>query len=105
MSNGTPAPLGNHREELFGAEPGSDYVLHWDAFCENSRNYRDMHRDKFLAGYNLLEEHGLRKVGRPSVTEIELGQSLKDNWHLVVNWLQGLSMLKDAGIKGTFLPD
>jgi len=56
-------PLGNHREELFGAEPGSDYVLHWDAFCENSRNYRDMHRDKFLAGYNLLEEHGLRKVG------------------------------------------
>jgi hypothetical protein len=63
MSNGTPAPLGNHREELFGAEPGSDYVLHWDAFCENSRNYRDMHRDKFLAGYNLLEEHGLRKVG------------------------------------------
>ena len=22
-----------------------------------------MHRDKILAGYNLLEEHGLRKVG------------------------------------------
>jgi hypothetical protein len=47
----------------------------------------------------------LKSFGRPSVTEIELGQSLKDNWHLVVNWLQGLSMLKDAGIKGTFLPD
>ena len=28
-----------------------------------SRNYRDMHRDKILARYNLLEEQGLRKAG------------------------------------------
>jgi hypothetical protein len=43
------------------------------------------------------EEHG-QVYGRPSVSEIELGQCLKQNWETVAKWLHSMNLLRVAGI-------
>lgn len=46
-----------------------------------------------------LGMNSLRKVGSPSVSEIELNRALRNEWTSVLKWLKNFDLLRSAGLE------
>lgn len=49
------------------------------------------------------ESNRLKKFGSPSLSEIELGGTLANEWNDVVKWLCNLDLLRAAGLEQVML--